>query len=68
MPAIIVLHELRKSEAKILRKLLLSLIYQQVVTGIGIQYVGLDNGPISHLHNLDALIALHVHVGFVPVL
>jgi hypothetical protein len=36
-----VLHELRKSEAKVIRKLLLSLSDQQVITGIGIQCVGL---------------------------
>jgi hypothetical protein len=41
MSAIIVLHELRKSEAKVIRKLLLSLSDQQVITGIGIQCVGL---------------------------
>jgi hypothetical protein len=40
--AIITLHELRgKSEAKILRKLLLSFSDQQIITGIGIQGVGL---------------------------
>jgi hypothetical protein len=41
MSGIIVLHELRKSEAKVIRKLLLSLSDQQVITGIGIQSVGL---------------------------
>lgn len=41
MSAIIILHELRKSEAIVIRKLLLSLSDQQVITGIGIQCVGL---------------------------
>lgn len=42
MSLIIVLNEVRrKSEAKVLRKLLLSLSDQQVLTGIGIQCVGL---------------------------
>lgn len=42
MSAIIVLREFRKSEAKVIRKLLLSLSDQQVITGIGIQSVGLS--------------------------
>jgi len=38
----VVLHEIRRqSEAKVIRKLLLSLSDQQVITGIGIQCVGL---------------------------
>ncbi|KAH7327461.1 hypothetical protein BKA65DRAFT_510643 [Rhexocercosporidium sp. MPI-PUGE-AT-0058] len=42
MSVIIVLHEVRRgSEAKVLRKLLLSLSDQQVITGIGIQSVAL---------------------------
>jgi len=42
MSAIIVLHEIRRqSEAKVLRKLLLSLSDQQLLTGIGIQCVAL---------------------------
>jgi len=42
MSIIIVLHEVRRgSEAKVLRKLLLSLSDQQVITGIGIQSVAL---------------------------
>jgi hypothetical protein len=41
MSTIIILHELRKSESKVVRKLLLSLSDQQVITGIGIQSVGL---------------------------
>jgi hypothetical protein len=41
MSGIIVLHELRSKEAKVVRKLLLSLSDQQVITGIGIQSVGL---------------------------
>ena len=41
LSAIIVLYEMRKSEAKVIRKLLLSLSDQQVITGIGIQCVGL---------------------------
>jgi hypothetical protein len=41
MSGIIVLHELRSKEAKVIRKLLLSLSDQQVITGIGIQSVGL---------------------------
>ncbi|KAH6671663.1 hypothetical protein B0J14DRAFT_564264 [Halenospora varia] len=42
MSAIIVLHEIRrKSEAKVIRKLLLSLSDQQVITGLGIQCIGL---------------------------
>lgn len=42
MSAIVVLHEIRRqSEAKVIRKLLLSLSDQQVITGIGIQCVGL---------------------------
>ena len=42
MSGIIILHEIRRqSEAKVLRKLLLSLSDQQVLTGIGIQCVGL---------------------------
>jgi hypothetical protein len=42
MSAIIVLNEVRRqSEAKVIRKLLLSLSDQQVLTGIGIQCVGL---------------------------
>jgi hypothetical protein len=42
LSAVITFHELsRKSEAKVLRKLLLSLSDQQIITGIGIQSVGL---------------------------
>lgn len=41
MSGFIVLQELRTSEAKVIRKLLLSLSDQQVVTGIGIQCVAL---------------------------
>jgi hypothetical protein len=41
MSGIIVLHELRSKEAKVIRKLLLSLSDQQIITGIGIQSVGL---------------------------
>lgn len=42
MSLIIVLHEARRgSEAKVIRKLLLSFSDQQVITGIGIQSVGL---------------------------
>lgn len=42
MASYIILHELsRRSEAKIIRKILLSLSDQQMVTGIGIQSVGL---------------------------
>jgi hypothetical protein len=42
LSAIIILHELRRrSEAKIIRKLLLSFSDQQIITGIGIQCVGL---------------------------
>jgi hypothetical protein len=41
MSGTIVLHELRSKEAKVIRKLLLSLSDQQVITGIGIQSVGL---------------------------
>jgi hypothetical protein len=41
MSGIIVLHELRSKEAKVIRKLLLSFSDQQVITGIGIQSVGL---------------------------
>jgi hypothetical protein len=42
LSAIVVLNEVRRqSEAKVIRKLLLSLSDQQVITGIGIQSVGL---------------------------
>ena len=42
LSAVITFHELRRrSEAKVLRKLLLSLSDQQIITGIGIQSVGL---------------------------
>jgi len=42
LSAVIILHELRrKNEAKIFRKLLLSFSDQQIITGIGIQSVGL---------------------------
>jgi len=41
MSGIIVLHELRSKEAKVIRKTTPSLSDQQVITGIGIQSVGL---------------------------
>jgi hypothetical protein len=41
LSAVIILHIRRKNEAKIFRKLLLSFSDQQIITGIGIQSVGL---------------------------
>ncbi|TVY18268.1 hypothetical protein LARI1_G005074 [Lachnellula arida] len=55
LSGIIILHEARrKSEAKILRKLLLSFSDQQVLTGIGIQSENGNYGPVPFLPRMDA--------------